>query len=31
MPKVVTGIPAIPTETITRYEKLSVALSLIHI
>lgn len=25
MPKVVTGIPAIPTETITRYEKLSVA------
>lgn len=25
MPKVVTGIPAIPMETITRYEKLSVA------
>ena len=25
MPKVVTGIPTIPTETVTRYEKLSVA------
>ena len=25
MPKVVTGIPTIPTETVTRYKKLSVA------